>query len=470
MLTQAPPAANPPTPKQAELIRALASRLFRYLLFGGGTGGGKSYLGAKIFINLAMTQPDTAYGIFRKNMVTLKRTTFKTFQKYARKNNIIEGRDYVFNKSEMTWTFVKTRAVIYFMELDITKDPEMNKLGGLELTAAMIDEADEVAEAAFNVLRFRIGRANFNGELAFIYLTCNPNQSWVRYTFYDPAQKNQLEAPFYFLESLITDNTYQSEQALAAASDPTAPAQYVERYFRGNWEYINDPNALFPNRVIDQMLVDHLPKSGRRTVGVDVSREGDDKTVFSLHIGDTLADLFEPEVDRGEDAAISDLVADELILYLKKNNVGYQDVWIDAVGNGGGVVDSMRRRGYYVNSFKSGEKTTDLHEDGTPKYDMLRSERYYKMAQAGARGTFKIWKECPELGELRKDLLAHTYETTDKQTLVESKKKMKKRLGRSPDFSDAVVMGWREAVPEGANEISTGGSWDDLYKDSDEDF
>lgn len=126
------------------------------------------------------------------------------------------------------------------------------------------------------------------------------------------------------------------------------------------------------------MLVQNALKSGVTTVGVDVSREGSDKTVFSLFIKDTLIDMLEPDIDRSDSAPISDLIADELILYRNKNGIGYANVWIDAVGNGGGVVDSMRRRGYYVNSFKSGEKTTDLHEDDTPKYDMLRSERYYK--------------------------------------------------------------------------------------------
>ncbi|WP_285250241.1 hypothetical protein [Pseudarthrobacter sp. fls2-241-R2A-168] len=298
--------------------------------------------------------------------------------------------------------------------------------------------------------------------------TCNPADNWVKDTFYTPWIKGTLPADFAFIPSLPKDNPHNSQDYQDALD--RMPPQFKKRYVEGNWDYVDDSNALFPNHVIDRMLVENLPKSGLKTIGVDVSREGSDKTVFSLFIGDTLSDLLEPDVDRTDKAPISDLIADELILYMKKNEVGYQQVWIDAVGNGGGVVDSMRRRGYYVNSFKSGEKTTDLHEDGTPKYDMLRSERYYKMAQAGQQGTLKIWKHVPFLEDLRRDLLAHTYEVTDKQFIVESKSKMKKRLGRSPDFSDAVVMGWRGAVPEGANEISTGGSWDDLYKDSDEDF
>jgi hypothetical protein len=218
------------------------------------------------------------------------------------------------------------------------------------------------------------------------------------------------------------------------------------------------------------MTVAHVPKQGASRIGVDVSREGSDRTIFALYRGQTLIDLFEPDIDRSDTAPISDLIADELILYMKRNETGYEKVWIDAVGNGGGVVDSMRRRQFYVNSFKSGEKATELHEDGTPKYDMLRSQRYWEMSQAGQKGELRIWKDCPWYEELKRDLLAHTYEITYKQFIVESKTKMKKRLGRSPDFSDAMMMGYIPPVPEGADEVTTGGSWDDLLKDSDDDL
>lgn len=439
------------------------------MLFGGGTGGGKSYLGARMFVNLALTQPGTSYGVFRKNMVTLKRTTYKTFQKAAREQGLVEGKHYTVNRSEMTWTF-ENQSVIYFMELDITKDPELNKLGGLELTAAMIDEADEVAEAAFNVLRFRIGRNNFKDEFAFIYLTCNPNQSWVRFMFYDPWRKGTLRPPFYFLESLITDNTFQSNQALAAAADPTAPAQFVERYFRGNWDYTSDPLALFPARVIDRILVDRYPEQGVMSMGVDVSREGEDRTVFSLFKGQTLVDLFEPDIDRSDDQPISDLIGEALLEYMVDNKVSYQNVWVDGGGGyGGGVIDHCRAKGYYVNTWHSGATPTETHEDDTPKYDMLRSQRYWELSQAAAKGELKIWASIPFLSELRQELSAHGYTENERKFMVHKKEIIKKLLNHSPDFADAVMMGYQSPVEPGASEIALGGSWNDMTGEDDSD-
>ncbi|QNK82586.1 phage terminase large subunit [Nakamurella sp. PAMC28650] len=450
-----------PTAKQLEAIRAIKAGM-RYILTGGAISTAKSYGLAQIFISMAMQFPRTRYGIFRKNLTVLKRTTYQTFRKVAFEYGLTEGVHYRVNRSEMYWEFTNG-TTIYFIELDETKDPDFNKVKGLELTAAGIDEVNEVAQDGVDIVGSRVGRENRNGEPQFVLMTCNPSDNWVKDRFYNPWIKGTLPTDHLFIPSLPKDNPHNSQEYLEALD--RMPMQFKKRYVEGNWDYVDDSNALFPNHVIDRMMVATVPKAGERTIGVDVSREGSDKTVFSLFIGDTLTDLLEPEVDRSDVAPISDLIADELILYMQKNLVGYQQVWIDAVGNGGGVVDSMRRRGYYVNSFKSGEKSTDLHEDETPKYDMLRSERYYKMAQAGTQGKLKIWKHCPWVEELRRDLLAHTYEVTDKQFIVESKTKMKKRLGRSPDFADAVVMGWREALEAGALDIETSGSWDDLDSD-----
>jgi hypothetical protein len=39
-------------------------------------------------------------------------------------------------------------AQIWFMEIDHTKDPDFNKITGLELTAAAVDEVNDIMEEA----------------------------------------------------------------------------------------------------------------------------------------------------------------------------------------------------------------------------------------------------------------------------------------------------------------------------------
>jgi hypothetical protein len=173
-------------------------------------------------------------------------------------------------------------------------------------------------------------------------------------------------------------------------------------------------------------------------------------------------------IDTSDDAAILIQVGDELIRYMKRNEVGYQDTAIDAVGLGAGALDYLRSKGYYINAFKSGAKPTAPDQYGNPMYDMLRSQRYWEAAKAMERGDLTIWRDVPNLEQLRRDLLSHNVEVTDKLVKVESKELIRKRLGKSPDFSDAVIMAFAQDDPPSEADILTGGTYDDWFASEDD--
>jgi hypothetical protein len=69
--------------------------------------------------------------------------------------------------------------------------------------------------------------------------------------------------------------------------------------------------------------------------------------------------------------------------------------------------------------------------------------------------------QLPPSATLLADLTAPTYEPDAKQIVVESKKKVCERLGRSTDEGDAVVMAWtkglkQESIPGGFKELARG--------------
>jgi hypothetical protein len=121
---------------------------------------------------------------------------------------------------------------------------------------------------------------------------------------------------------------------------------------------------------------------------------------------------------------------------MTQNAVVAENVSVDAVGVGGGVIDHMHSKGIRVNEFISG---------ATPKsdnYDKLRSEVIYEFSLGLERGEIKIYEGCPYRNELISEAMAHNHKTTDKKLAVESKDEVKKRTGSmSPDIFDAVVMG-----------------------------
>lgn len=69
-----------------------------------------------------------------------------------------------------------------------------------------------------------------------------------------------------------------------------------------------------------------------------------------------------------------------------------------------------------------------------------RSDNYYNLMLNMDSGTIKLYKDVSTLGELRKELGAHTYEMENQEPKVIKKSKLKETLGRSPDYSDSFMI------------------------------
>lgn len=396
----------------------------RYILFGGGVGGGKSYLMAIVALGMANDIPGVRLAVCRKNRTTLKRTTYQTF--LSVKNSLNLSVDV--NEAELLWKF-SNGSQIWFIELDETKDRQFDKIKGLELTAAFVDEAPEISLAGFETLKTRVGRCNqLNGkqQLAFIILTANPSEGWVKDQFYLPYTNGTLPDDHAFIPSLPSDNPHNSQDYLDTLNK--LPLQYRKRYVDGDWSYMDDDKSLYKAIHLDSCLTDTFTR-GTKYVGVDVAREGKDLSVIALIDDSVLVDV--------QTYRIPDTIelGKKVIDYAKDNGVGYEHIAVDAVGIGAGVVDYLRQQGYYVNEYKSGSRSSE-------NYDMYRSEVMHKHAEAIARGDFKIWSGCPDITEIKREAMLHEYTTDDKVLRVESKQNIKKRLGYSPDRLDAIIMAY----------------------------
>jgi len=431
-------------PKQQDFYKAYKTGKYDIMMFGGAMGGGKSWLLAVLFLSKAVFFGGTVYGVFRKNLTTLKRTTYQTFRRVA----IVLGIVYEENRADMFWKIKGLNgetSIIWFMELDSSKDPDYNKVKSFECTDAGVDEANEIDQEGFNILTVRKGRINPFNEHCFIYLSCNPDKNWVKTLIYDPWREGKLKDNYFYLPSLPTDNPNLSAEYIKSLQD--LPENEKQRYLYGNWDFTDDPNQLIPYQWLVSAVADELPpldKVIKRTLGVDVANEGDDNTIMSeWWFTDTtkyLVNSMEVDIRITDRTDISGEIGDVIINYAQSHSIGYSDIQVDAVGVGVGVRDYMRGKQWYVNSYKGGESVDT--STGVLQFRNLRAYSHWMFREGLQNGIIKIWSKYPRLNQLNREAVAQTYSTDDKVIMIEKKSEIKKKIGNSPDTMDSAVMGY----------------------------
>jgi hypothetical protein len=181
-------------------------------------------------------------------------------------------------------------------------------------------------------------------------------------------------------------------------------------------------------------------------VGVDVARSGEDKTVIALRSGNVIMSLIYGEAKQDTMAT-----ARQVARILAHNPGAY--AMVDVVGIGAGVVDRLRelRRQdgvpYRVDAFNAGVSTKLLDISGEFGFTNCRSAAWWSMRELldPANGHYIA---LPKDDLLIGDLTApHWHTGLGGRLQIESKDQVKKRLGRSTDCGDAVVMSfWKERV------------------------
>lgn len=436
--------------KQASLLEAIKSRRYDIIYLIGAIGTSKTYGMAYAFVNIAWQFPGSFIPIGRKSLSEIRVGTWHSFVEVMDTMGLTEGQDYTFVQGNDLRITFSNRSVIQFIQMDKTKDREWQKIKSINATATGVDEVDGVDHGGFVMLASRTGRKNTNGAPDVTVATCNPNETWVKELVYKPWRAGTLPDNVLVIEFEMQDSFLYSSGFYDKYEGN--PPQWKQRYLMNNWDYLDDESSLFKSRLLDSIHRMDYDKEAKRYLGVDVAREGKDRSVFAQIVGDTLIDIqviARSDLERlaldSEKIAppYTTILGREVLKYATREEIGYSNSAVDAVGNGGGVVDYLRSQLFRVNEFKAGGKANG-------NYDMLRSEMYMGLAQDMEKGKFFLYEGCPFLSELKQELLYHQYEIKDKVMAVESKDKIKLRLGKSPDIADAVIMAYynKKRIPD----------------------
>lgn len=451
-----------PTVTQYEAWQALDNPDIAEIHFGGAAGGGKSWLGAESRLVRAIRYPGYKSFIGRNELKRLLETSYLTFVKVCAYHKIPRS-DWRLNGQ---YNYIEFRNGSRIDLLDLAfkpSDPMYERLGSLEYTdGGWIDEAGEVPFMAVDIVQSRGGR-HMNKEFGLspdsLY-TYNPNKGWV-YRVHKQFVEGTLAPDVVFIQSLYSDNPFIKDiygKQLARIKDPAMRA----RLMLGKFDYDSDPTALISMDAAIDLFTNTLQASDvDKGMTIDVARHGVDKTVIYLWRGSTLygVRIYQKQGIDVTTQKSKDLAAVE--------GVAYSRIVPDEDGIGGGVVDGMKGvRGFVANSQPLDNPATKEKEN----YANLKAQMSYKIAElindhkiaikidpnnfiSEVPGvTYEVWKDqlIEELQYIRsKD------KDRDVRLRVVSKEDIKAELGRSPDFSDTLMM---RALLEYPNKNKSGGN------------
>jgi hypothetical protein len=429
-----------PTPKQHQVYQALNNPKITDVFFGGGAGGGKTWVICESRLINALRFPGYRSYIAREELKRLMQSTFVTWSKVCKHHNIPDGT-WKLNGQYNYIEFTNGSRIDLLDAKFLPTDPLYERFGSLEYTDGAIEEAGEIHPLFRDVMRSRIGRHK-NDEFNLnptTLITGNPKKNWTYSEFYKPAKDGNLSETKIFIQALYNDNEYTAESygnQLSQLSD----IKLKQRLMLGNWEYEDDPDALMKFDCISDLFSNTVNESNELFMTIDVARLGRDKAVIKIWKG------LSCEYIKTIDKCRIDQLETECRTLAKEYRIPFSNIIAEEDGVGGGLVDNM----YGIKGFVG--NSTPLEENGrSVNFKNLRSQCYYKLADAV--NNHKMAIKCEDL-TIRETITAELEQIkgesidSDQKLKVISKDKIKEVLGRSPDYADTLMMRmWFELRP-----------------------
>lgn len=348
--------------------------------------------------------------IVRKEFTDLRDSTIRDFEDYT-------GLKVGSNKN----VILPNKSILMFRH-----GAEINVLKNLNLGFAGIEQAEEFeTDNEHTFLRDRMRRKNSRRCLGIIANTNGHN--WIHKKWKVNAQRD----PEFDLSEATTYDNARNLPADYIADLEKMKVTHPEHYRRlvmNSWDDVDTVDVIIKPEFVRQAVNANLKvgRYKRRVVVCDPARYGDDETViYALDTGKVI----ETEIYRQKSTMET---AGYIIKVAEKQ--GIQEQAVDTCGLGAGIADRLLELNRQVIQINSAEKSNFEN-----KYRNLRAEMWTRAAELFEAGDVSI----PEDEELIEQLSAVRYKTIESngRLQVEGKEDVKKRLGRSPDRADCLVMG-----------------------------
>lgn len=425
-------------PKQKECFRYLLDDVTTEVGYGGGAGGGKSYVGVSWAWMLCNTYSGIRWAFWRRELKRLKQTTLNSYFKFLVDYDIPESQRGVYNAQDGIIKFENGSEILLLDLAYSPSDPEYANLGSLELTFAFVDESAEVDEKAIEILSTRVWRQR-NEEYKLtpkLLETFNPDKWHVYRRYFKPMRDWKLPNYRKFITALATDNTFLPKsyiEQLEKASEVTK-----QRLLYGNFDYDDTPWRLFEyNKLLQLFEETDVNLDDNSYISIDVARSGKDKTVIYVWSNFTVVRVIE------EDKSNIQKLGERVKQLAYEYNVPRKNIIADENGVGGGLIDVLGCTGFINNASPIAPKSSKVNLANVRNFEHLKTQCYFALAKVVNEGLLRIlYDEVTFKNKLIEELDVIVEIDLDKDWKVKliKKEEIKNKLWRSPDYADALMM------------------------------
>lgn len=406
-------------PKQLEALEA--SKRFKFVLFGGSVGSGKSrwirwtcvYWLMKYYAKYKIK--GIRAGLFCEDYPSLNDRHLTKIR--------FEFPDWLgtYNEAKKEFTLAPEygSGIIAFRNLD---DP--SKYLSVEFAVIAIDEINRNPKTTFDMLRSRHRWPGIK-DTKFI-AGCNPlGEAWVKNMWvkrmFSPDEKEQYE--FVFVPALPTDNPHLPQEYYKSLE--SLPENQRKAYLEGNWDAFDEGLdekgylRLITDRELQASIVSSGEHSGYKVLGVDPAAGGDNSAIV-LRSGNLQEILFNQKLQN-----TMDLVG---VILEKYRDYKADFIVIDRTGVGQGVYDRLKEVDYPVKGVAFGEKSED------DMFANLKAELHWRQREwllSGGRLLHDFgWNEFEYV----------KYKNKDGKISIQPKEELFKEGIASPNCVDAAVL------------------------------
>lgn len=412
-------------PKQKEAQDA--SKRFKFVLYGGSLGSGKSYwlrwmmVYWLIKLNSKHKLKGIRAGLFCEDYPSLEdRHLSKVKYEFPAWLGTYNQQ-----RHEFTLAPEYGSGVIAFRNLD---DPE--KYLSVEFAVMGVDEVNRNPIVTFRELRKRLRWSGIK-DVKFL-AACNPRgEAWVKNMWvkrmFPPEENEQYE--FVFVPALPTDNPHLD--ATYWKSLESLPPAERKAFLEGDWDSFDDSMddkgyiRLVNDRELRESIVQGGIHTGYKILGVDPAAGGDNSAIV-MKSGNLQEVMFNQKMPN-----TMDLVGVVMECYHREKA---DMIVIDKTGVGQGVYDRIKDLGYNVRGVSFGEKSED------DMFGNLKSEWHWRERKwliGGGRLVYHTsWNEFEYV----------RYKNKDGKIVMQPKEELFREGIMSPNVVDAAIL--TMAIPD----------------------